>query len=809
MRALWKDLRSGLRLFRTHRLLASVSVLTLAVAIGTNCAIFAIVDAVLLRPLPFEAPERLLFLRQASPGAGDIAVSYPDFLDWRQQSRTLSPLAAFRYESFNLAGTGRPDRLSGAMVSAEIFPLLGQGAVLGRTLQPGDDRPEADPVAVLGYDLWRTRFGGDPAILGRPVSLNGRSFLVVGVMPDRFRTPLSEEADLWVPIGLWGAEELLQDRGNRPGLYVLGRLRPGVALEQAREEFTALSQRLAERYPETNRDTAAALTPLRDETLGSLTSALRLLLGAGALLLLIACANVASLLISLGLSRQRELALRAILGAGRSRLVRQLLTESLLIAGLGGALGLLLAFWGLGVLRPWLPPDLPRIAEVSLDVRVFAFAAVVALAAALLAGLAPALRLARNDLAGGLREDGPGATQGRAGARLQGLLVAGEVALALALLVGSALLAGSYLRLAGKSPGLDPEGVMTARIDLPDEPYRKRSLRRDFFRQVLARVESLSGVRSAALVQPLPLSGTSWTTGFVVEGQAADPDRPQQDVEIARVSHGYFRIVGIGARRGRLFAPTDTEDSPPVAIVDETLAARFWPGQNPVGKRLKLDNNPESQKPWLEVVGVVGHVKNRGVAEESIVQVYVPFWQNPSDEAALVLRADGRPESLANPIRDAVAAIDPGQPVYAPRPLAEYHAETAAASRLSMLLLAIFAGVALALAMAGIYALASFQVRRRLPELGLRMTFGAAPRQVRLLVVVRIMRLVGLGVLAGLALAAVLARGIAALLFELNARDPRFFLGVAALLVVTALAATYLPARRAGRVDPLEALRLR
>jgi putative ABC transport system permease protein len=803
----WQDVRYGARMLARSPAFTAVALLTLAIGIGANSAIFSFVNAILLRPLPYPESDRLVFLTEWSRQIPEMSFSLANFEDLRDQSRVFEALFAFRGQDYVLTGEGEAERLSGQQVTSGFFETLRLHPVLGRAFTPDEDRPGAERVALLGEGLWLRRFGADPGVLGRRLVLDGEPYTVVGVLPDALHSTF-RTTEIWTSLGrlgdrFGGAEH----RGNHPGIYVLARLAPGVDTARARTEVTTLAQRLATQYPATNAGQSMTVEPALQTLVGPLRPALLILLGAVALVLLIACANVANLLLARAASRQKEIAVRCALGASRGRVVRQLLTESVLLAFAGGTLGLGVAAGGMTALRAVLPERAPRVGEVALDGAVLAFTFLVALGTGILFGLLPALQTARVDSAQTLKEGGRGGTAGRRRQRVRALLVVSEVSLALVLLVGAGLLLKSFVHVLRADPGFEPEGALTLTVSLPPASYDAPAKRAAFFDRVLEGLERVPGVE--AYGSTAPLLG-HWQTSFTAEGQPEAPPGQAPSTDITRVSPGLIRAMGMRLVRGRDFTDRDREGQPLVCIVDETMADTYWPGANPLGRRLRLGSGKKDDKPWLTVVGVVDHVKNYGVDQDSRVETFVPYRQDALGFAILVLRTRGDPAALASAARDVVRSVDPDVPIFSVRPLADVVAEEYVAKRVSAQLLGAFAVLALLLAAVGIYGVMSWAVTQRTQEIGVRVALGAGRADILRMVLTHGMRLAGIGLAVGLGLAFILARGLdhalGTLLFGVSPTDPPTFSAVPVVLAVVALLACVLPARRALGVDPVRAL---
>jgi putative ABC transport system permease protein len=803
------DLRQAVRGMRSSPGATLTAVAALAIGIGANTAIFSVVDAVLLRPLPFAEPDRLFMVWQNDTNRHTERewVSPANFLDWRRDSRAFSSLAAFSESGFNLTGSGEPERLDGQRVSASLFPLLGVGAALGRSFLSEEDQAGAARVVILSDGLWRRRFGADPAIVGRSILLDGESVAVVGVMPPRFRFP-GEEDDLWVPLAFDGKEAA---RRRSLMLRVVGRLAPGVTAGEARAEMETIARRLERAYPEANAGMGATLVGLQDQMVGDARAALYVLLAAVGAVLLIACANVASILMTRAAARGRDLAIRAALGASRARLVRQLLTESVLLALLGGALGILLALWGIDVLQAGIPADIPRFSRIGLDPRVLVFTLGVSLLTGLLFGVLPALGASRPDLNEALR-DGVRGTSGPARSRARAALVVAEVALALVLLIGAGLLIRSFANVRGLNPGFLPENLLTLRMDLPEKKYGDLGARSAFYREILDRVGGIPGVRDAGLVTFLPLTFVGGSFAFQVEGRPIPPAGQEPFTVYRVVSPGLFGAMGIPLLRGRTFTDADDVRTPLVAIIGDTMARQVFPGQDPVGRRILFGVGPQGpDAQWVTIVGVAGDVRQFDLDSDPRPAVYVPyaqetlFWFAPRD---LVVRAAGtEPLALAAAVRATIRSVDPNQPISSVRTMDDVVSEASARRRFSALLLGVFAAAALILAAVGVYGVVACSVEQRTREIGIRMALGARRRQVFGLVVGQAARLALLGVALGLAGSLALTRLLGSLLFGVTPTDPLTFVLTALVLPTCAVVACLVPARRATRLDPMVALR--
>jgi putative ABC transport system permease protein len=807
--SLAQDIRFGVRSLLRAPAFTAVALLTLALGIGGSTAIWSAVDAVLLRPLPYPEPERLVAVWTSEPKRGKPtgSNSYPDFEDYRAQTASFEDLAAFHSRGYTLTGGSEAERLLGGRVSAAFFPLLRVSAYLGRTFTPDDDRPGAPPVALLTHGLWQRRFGASPGVVGRSLTVDGEPHTVVGVLPASFAFPMDlEEAELFTPMARED-EESRRERGMHY-LAILGRLGAGATLEGARAELGGVSARLAQSYPESNEARVAVALPLHEEIVGGAKAGLLILLGAVGLVMALACANVANLLLARASARERELAVRTATGASRGRLVRQLLTESLLLAGLGGVLGLALAFWGVDLFRALAPSDLPRLGEMRVDERVLAFGFLLSVLTGLAFGLLPAWRAARVDVVRGLCEGGS-AGSAPAGQRLRSSLVVAEVALCLVLLVGAGLLLRSLAAVLTTDPGFAAQGVVTMRLTLPDSRYATSAERVVFYRSLLERAAAVPGVKAAGLASPLPMGGDQWVTSVEPEGRpkAAPSDRLLGAYKA--VSPSYFAAMGIALRKGRAFTDGDDRSAPRVVVLSELMARQCFPGEEAVGRRVafgtSIDDDPEDAL-W-EVVGVAADAANVRLDRAPEPAFYVPHAQHPWSFAGLVVRAEGDPRSVAGSLRREVKAIDADVPAYRIKTLAELVADTTAQRRFNAVLVAAFALVGLTLAAVGIYGVVALQVSQRTREIGIRVALGADRSLVLRLVLGQALRLVVTGVAFGLLGAAATSRTVAGLLYRVPALDPATYLTVPVLLLLAGLLASALPARRALRIAPYAALR--
>ena len=801
----WNDLRYAVRMQRKNPGFTIVAVIALALGIGANTAIFSVVNTVLLRPLPYKDPERLVMVWEEATKAGypQDTPTAANFVDWRDQNQVFEGMAAMTDTSFNLTGSGDPERLEGRRVSTSLFPLLGVEPQIGRVFTAAEDQPGSERVVVLSYGLWQRRFGGDAGIVGKTLTLNGAGYTVVGVMPARFQFPTADD-EVWVPIAF--TQEEATNRG-RHYLQVVARIKPGVTLAQAQADMSTIATRLQQQYPESNTDLGAVITPLHEHLVGDIKPALLILLGAVGLVLLIACANVANLLLARAAVRQKEIAVRVALGARRQRLIRQFLTESVFLSTLGGLVGLVIAYAGLLILKAFIPENISQARAISIDYKVLGFTLLVSVATGLIFGLAPAIQSVRFNQIETLKEGGRDAATGGSGKRLRGLLVMAEVAISLVLLIGAGLLINSFLRLRNVDPGFNPENLLTMKIVLPDLKYEEKAQRSAFYSELIQRLQSIAGVKSAAVTTNLPLYQQGNSISVTIEGRPEPPPGQELIVVTRMISPGYFDTMSIPLSKGRQLTDQDTDNSPNVVVISETMARRFWPGEDAVGKRIAI-GRIRSPEDWIQVIGVVKDVRQFELNADPKPQMYLTYRQYGFFDARdLVVKTDVDPASMASTVRKAVWEIDKDQPVSNIRTMETILADSIARQRFSMLLLAIFASVALVLAAVGIYGVMSYSVAQRTHEIGIRMALGAQTSAVLKLAVGYGMKLVVAGIAIGLIAAFALTRVMSTLLFGVTATDLTTFTLISLLLVAVAAIASYIPARRATKVSPIIALR--
>lgn len=812
----WQDVRFGGRMLRKNLGFTLIVVLTLAAGIGANTAIFSIVYAVLLRPLPFHDPHQLVFVWETdlNRGVQRGVVAPAEYLDWQEQSRSFSNMAAWRSWTSDVRGHDEPAHVLSAQVTYNFFDMLGTKAALGRTFVADDGLPGHGQVVIITNALWRERFGADPALIGQSIDVDDQPYTVIGVLPPGFTVfGTSKRYDVWTPF-TWDRTQLNREEHS---VIVFARMKPGVTLAQAQAEMEAINARLRKAFPGPDEKLGIRVQDLQEDIVGSLRPALLLLMAAVGLVLLIGCANVANLLLARSAGRGREIATRAVLGAGRMRLVRQLITESVLLAVMGGALGIVIAYVGTRLLLVLQPTGgvgaLPHREWIGVNFPVLLYTAAISLITGILFGLAPALHVARTDLQEAIKEGGKGSTS-RRGKWVRSTLVVAELAISLMLLTAAGLLIQSFSRLLGESAGFNPTGVLTLETWLPPAHYPSSAQAAAFYQQSLERIAAVPGVSEAGAINFLPLSGWQDFTDFDIEGRPAPPPGEEFNSQYRVVDANLFRTLEIPVLRGRAFSSSDGAEAPGVAIVSELLAHRYWPNQNPIGQRIRLHVQPvpgpwrpDLRQDWLTIVGVAGDIREWEYADPHVPELYLPYLQNPSHLMRFTVRAAGDPSALAPAVRQAVWSVDKNQSITEVKTMDRLLSEVLAQRRLNIWLLAGFAGLALLLAAVGIYGVMSYSVDQRRHELGIRMAMGAQPGDVIRLLLGQGLRLTLAGILAGVIAAVLFSRWLSSLLFGVKPGDPFTLAVVAVILGVVALAACYIPARRAMRVDPLTALR--
>ncbi|MGB7435496.1 MAG: ABC transporter permease [Candidatus Acidiferrum sp.] len=805
MSTFWGDLWYALRTLRNNPGFAAVTVLTLSLGIGANTAIFSVINAVLLRPLPFRTPDQLCVITERLPSLPMVGPSYQNFVDFRDRAKSFSAMSATRITTLTLTGAGEPERLPAQMVSASMFPLLGVSANLGRTFALEEDR--AGGAQVLSYGFWRRRFAGSAEVLGKSIMLDNKSYTIIGVLPADYQ--LLVPSDVYVPFEPW-AKTLPDDRNWHPGITAVGRLRVGVTLAQAQSEMKIIAANLAEEYPTYDTDMGADVTSMRDRLVSNIRPALLVILAAVGLVLLIACGNIANLMLARATGRRQEIAVRTAMGASRSQIVRQLLTESGLLALVGAGAGVLLAWGSIAWLLRIGGTAVPNISPVSIDWRVLLFAAALAVLSGVLFGLLPAFQMARVDLRSVLNEGTRGSTGSRTQHQVRSALIVAEVGLALFLLVGAGLLLRSFERLASQQPGFRPENLLVADIPLSPNAHPNSAERMEFFDRLLERLRAAPGMRSVGAATTLPVTGTGSAIHFNIEGRA--PKSPHDYVIIGYrpVTAGYLDTLGVPLIRGRFITQSDTESTPYVAVINQAAVRQYFPHVDPIGKHIQLGAIPDASVPWMEVVGIAGDLK-QDLAGEPKAEMYVPVRQGdsllPVFALSVVMRTERDPLSEASALRSVVQEINPDQPLVRVRTMEENISGSLGVPRFRATLLAIFAGAALMLAIIGLYGLLVYTVNQRVHEIGIRMTLGASRGDVLRSVIAQGLKLAVSGVLVGVVASLAFGRILSGFLYGVSPADPLTILGVAALLIFVALLASYLPARRAMRVDPMVALR--
>ncbi|MGB7923548.1 MAG: ABC transporter permease [Pyrinomonadaceae bacterium] len=804
---LLQDLRYGLRMLVKKPGFAVVTIVTLALGIGANTAIFTVVNAALLRPLPYREPQQLVHLWESTPQKqfGEREASYPDYLDWKANNQVFEGVAGYSRRSFTITGGETPDRVQGAAVTDNFFQLLGVEPAQGRSFRPGEDQPGAERLALLSHGLWQRRFGGDASVVGQTVMLNGNSYQIVGILPPRFQFAPVGAAELWVALNP-NTEQA--SRRFMHWLNIIARLKPGVGLEQAQAGMETIAQTIAHDHSESHTGTGIKVISLQEQITGKIKPILLVLLSAVCFVLLIACANVANLLLARSAARQKEIAIRTALGAGRWRLIRQLLTESVVLGLMGGAFGLVLAHWGVDLLVAGIPASqadsMPYLQGLTIDGHVLLFTLGVSLLTGIVFGLAPALQSSKLDLQASLK-DGGKTSAVPARQRLRNLLVVTEIALALVLLVGAGLMLKSLARLLAVDPGFNPDNLLTMRVVLPTAKYKEDAQIAAFHQQLMERVENLPGVKGVGSVDILPLLGGN-TAHFTADGKPLPPPGQELEANIRDINSTYFQVMGVPLLRGRYFTDQDKPDTPVVVIINQTLANRLFPGEDAVGKRL---NYAAMKLPPFEIVGVVGDEKVTGLDTATTPVVYGPYLQAPNNSISLAIRTGSDPDSLAGMVRSEIHLLDADLPVFDVRTMGQIIDSSSSTflRRYPAFLIGVFATVALILAMVGIYGVISYSVSQRTHEIGVRMALGAGRRDIFKMILGQGLILTSIGIGCGVLAALILTRFLSSLLFNVSTTDPLTYIVVALPLVVVALLACYVPARKATKVDPMIALR--
>ena len=804
-----QDARYSIRTLAKRPAFAIIAVLTLALGIGANTAIFTVVDAALIRSLPYENPDALVHFWETTQKQdfSQHEASYPDYLDLREQNRVFEDMAGYNQGSLTLTARDGSERLRAARVTSSFFPLLGVKPTLGRTFLEGEDQPGAEPTVIISHGLWQRRFGSDSQIIGQTISLNGESFTVVGVLPPQFKFARVGDAEVWVPLNPLPFQV---SRRNLYWLNVIARIKSGVTLKQAQSEMDSFAEQFQQQHPDSHTGTGILLVNLQEEIVGRVKPVLLALVGAVAFVLLIACANVANLLLARSAGRRKEIAVRIALGASRLRLIQQLLTESLVLALAGGVLGLLWALWGVELLVAAIPESLlsfmPYLEGLSINAGVLCFTAAITLLTGIIFGIAPALQATKQELHESLKEGGR-SSGGYSRARLRNALVVAEVALALVLLVGAGLMMRSLVRLLQVDPGFDTNNLLTFQITLPDSKYSEMPQALAFHQQLIARIEALPGVRGVGTTSLRPLSGGGNTASFMIEGQPAPDPARKPEGNVRTISTNYFRVMGIPLVKGRLFTETDNATAPNSLVINQTLANRFFPGQDPVGQRIVFGFDSQ-RRPWL-IVGVAGDEKVTSLDARTTPVIYFHYLQDVESSMGVLVRTSSDPASMIAAVRSEISAMDSDVPMFSVMTMEQMisNSQSTFVRRYPTFLIGVLAAVALMLAAIGIYGVISYSVTQRTHEIGIRLALGAQKRDILKLVVGQglILMLSGLGIGLGAALA--LTQFLSSILFGVSATDPVAFAGVSALLAVVALLACYIPARKATKVDPMVALR--
>jgi putative ABC transport system permease protein len=811
-----QDLKHAFRILLKNPFITVVTVLTLALGIGANTAIFSVLNAVVLRPLPYADPDRLVMVWETGPGNDKRSAAPGNFVDWRTQTTSFSDMAAMFYGNFNLTGIGDPERVNGATVTSNFMTTLGVTPQLGRSFQPDDDEHQDRNVAVLSDGLWQRKFGADKSIVGKTLTIDESAVTVVGVMPAGFQYPVL--SDLWVlgrdrnavalsfitqfPTNDWSHER------DAHFINVVARLKPGATLAQAQSDIAAIAGRLEKEFPNTNSGLGSNVVSLHTQIVGNVKVLIAVLFGAVALVLLIACTNVASLLLARATQRDREFAIRRAVGASRWRLARQLLTESVVLSLLGGMAGLGLSVWAVALFVKLSPGNIPRLNEANVDVRLLGFAFLVSTITGIAFGLWPTLHATGGSLSQSLKESGSKASEGKQRRRSRNVLIVTELALAQVLLVGAGLLIMSYVQVSRIEPGFIAEHVLSAKIAPSGKKYPDLKSRAEFYTRVIEQLRSVPGITSVGMVMNVPLSGSSMNRGFRAEGRPDPKPNEEVSMDYQVVSKDYFSTMGIPVLRGRAFTPQDTESGPRVIVINETMSKRYWPNEDPVGKRMAIGESSKETS-WRTIVGVVGDVRHASLTDPPVPSAFIDYRQDLESwpRMGFVMKTQTDPQALISAVRGSLVSIDSQQPVYAVESMEKLLENDVAPRKFVMSLIGALAFIAVALAMVGIYSVISFSVNERTREIGIRMALGAKRADVLSMVLTQGMRVAAVGIIAGLAVAFGLTRLITTLLFEVSPTDPKTFALVAAALGVVSLLACYLPARRATRVDPLVALK--
>jgi putative ABC transport system permease protein len=813
MTVLSQDIRMGFRMLIRDPWFAAVAVFTIALGIGATTVIFSAINSVLLRALPYEDPDKLVMVWATRESGSQTPVSVANMTDWRKQNKVFEDIGGYAPQSYNLIGSGEPERVQGALVSSSLLTALRIKPIHGRIFSEDEDKIGANRVVIIGEKLWRRRFNAEPQLVGRTVTLNGDNYTVIGILPTsldllRIAAPTGsalDDTELWTPLG---GEKLPSSRAYNI-LRVIARLKTNISVQQAQAQMGMIASQLETQYPETNRGRGIRIMPLYDEVIGRSSAALWILFGAVTFVMLIACANVANLMLIRGFRRHKEIAIRAALGAGTGRLIKQLLTESLILSLIGGSLGLLFASFGVRLVSAASPRNIIRLDQINLDTKVLVFTFGASLLTGLIFGLMPAFQMTRVNMNESLKEGGRSNTDTRQ--HVRSLIVSFEVALALVLLIGAGLVIRSILGVLSVDPGFRTENIQTMRVLLSQANYPDSQRWLNFFNEVTQRVQALPGVQSVGLINNLPLSGTGAISGFIIEGRPALRAEEEADYMTGCrvIRPTYFDTMGIRLKKGRQFTERDNQNSSRVAVISEAMAQRFWHGEDPIGKRVAIGREQvQGQETiWREVVGVVGNVRHWGLMEDATPDTYVSDLQNPSPSMFLVVRSSSNQPDLVSAIRKEILSIDKDQPVYSVRTIDELLSRSYSQLRFYMLLLTIFAGIALVMAVVGIYGVLAYSVSQRKREIGVRLALGAQRSDIIKMVLAQGMKLVLIGIVAGIAVAIPLTRLMSSLFYGVSSVDPLTYVGLSLFLALIALISSYIPARSATRVDPAITLR--
>jgi putative ABC transport system permease protein len=807
METVLQDLHFGVRLLRKNPGFTLIAAIALALGIAANSAVFSLINALLLKPLPFEHLNELVIIRESLPNQGlkATAVSPGDFVDWREQNTVFQKIAAYRIRDINILSAGEPEVVRGSFVTSDFFRVLKAHAIQGRTPTIQEDQPGGDQVAVLGHGLWKRVFASDPSVIGKTMTLNDRAFMIIGIMPKNFDFPYGTE--VWAPLALTSEQKILRDVRN---LYVIAHLKTDVTVAEAQAQVMAIAKRIEQKYPNTNTGLSVNVVPLQYQQAEFTRPMLSILLGMAMLLLLIGCVNVANLLLVRATTRQKEMAIRAALSASRWRVIRQLITESFLLAALAGMFGLLLSIWAVDLIKASLPPDIAKFMagwkEISINGRVLAFTFVVSLLTTALSSLAPAFHASRMDLSEALKEGDGFFGRAWRGSRMRNFLVMSEIALALVLLVGAGLMVKGFWQLLNAHRGANPESILTMQTSLPESRYKDPRKMGEFYQQVLSRLKGMQELQTVTVASNTPLNNSpNPSVELIVQGRAPNPRGERRLADLMLLGSNYFNMIGAHILKGRDFTESDDWEAPRVAIISEMTSQRYWPGEDGIGKRFKIDSSGDT--PWIQVVGIVNNVKQSWFDKEIRPQLYLPYLQRPRAKMSLLLRTSGDPSSLIPDVRDQIHAIDKNQPIEEIKTLAQVYKDEISPLRFAAVLMFVIGGVALILSAIGVYGVMSFSVEQRTREIGIRNALGAQPSDLLHLILSHGMRITGIGLLIGFPLAMGLSRMMANLLYGIVALEYVVLIGFFCLLAITAFLASYIPALRAARVDPIVSLR--